>query len=109
MPRRIGTSAITQGNIDNNHIYLSSFFDSFPSEVVGGSNAASAALQQVVVDWGGVSPAITDLDGTKKFFRKRAWIRQFFELNRVVAGSAISIEQTSKYHYRVRVADSEVK
>lgn len=109
IPRHIGTSEITQGNIANNHIYLRAFFDNFPLEVVGGSNAASAALQQLVVDWGGASPVITDLDGAKKFFRKRAWIREFFELNRVVVGSVISIEQTDKYHYRVSVVDSSEK
>lgn len=102
--RHIGTSEITQGNIDNSHIYLRAFFDSFPPEVVGGSNAASAAPQHIVVEWGGTAPVNTDLDGTKKFFRKRGWIRQFFELYRVVAGSEILVEETGKYRYRLSVS-----
>ncbi len=102
--RHIGTSEITQGNIDNSHIYLRAFFDSFPQEVVGGSNAAKAAPQHIVVEWGGDAPVNTDLDGTKKFFRKRSWIRQFFELHGVRAGSVVSLDQTGHYRYRLSVS-----
>lgn len=102
--RHIGTSEITPGNIGNSHIYLRDFFHCFPAEVIGGSNAASAAARQIVVEWGGSAPVSTDLDGEKKFFRKRAWIRQFFELHRVVAGSVVSVDQISEYHYRLSVS-----
>ncbi len=77
--RHIGTTEITQGNIDNNHIYLRSFFERFPADAIGGSNRASAAQREIAVDWGGATVVMTDLDGQKKFFRKRAWIREFFE------------------------------
>jgi len=41
----IGQIEITQGNIDNNHIYLRSFFDRFPEDAVGGSNRHEKAAR----------------------------------------------------------------
>jgi hypothetical protein len=84
--RHIGTTEITQGNIDNNHIYLRSFFEKFPADAIGGSNRASAAQREIAVDWGGATVVMTDLDGQKKFFRKRGWIREFFERQGARAG-----------------------
>jgi DNA polymerase III epsilon subunit-like protein len=99
--RHIGTTEITQGNIDNNHIYLRSFFDKFPADAIGGSNRASAAQREIAVDWGGATVAMTDLDGQKKFFRKRAWIREFFERHGARAGDKVAIEEVAPYSYRV--------
>lgn len=101
--RVIGRSEITDGNIKNNHIYLRTFFSEFPSDAVGGSNAASTALRTISVDWGGPLREVTDLDGRKKFFRKRAWVREFFSTNRVVAGDIVVVQQLAPYEYRVSV------
>jgi hypothetical protein len=98
--RFIGTTTITQGNIDNNHIYLRSFIEKFPADAIGGSSQSLAA-REVIVDWGGDAVVQTDLDGTKKFFRKRSWVRTFFERNGAVAGDEVSIEETGSYSYRV--------
>lgn len=103
VPRRIGTTEITQGNIDNNHIYLRSFFDRFPADAVGGSNRSSTALREVSVDWGGSEVVTTDLDGAKRFFRKRGWIREFFALHRVTAGDVVAVEEVGPYQYRLTV------
>lgn len=99
--RHIGTTEITQGNIDNNHIYLRSFFEKFPADAIGGSNRASAATREISVDWGGGNVVMTDLDGTKRFFRKRAWIREFFERHGVRAGDMVTVEEVAPYNYRV--------
>lgn len=99
--RLIGTTEITQGNIDNNHIYLRGFFEKFPADAIGGSNRASAAMREVAVDWGGGAIVRTDLDGKKKFFRKRGWIREFFELHGLHAGDVVMIEEIAPYSYRV--------
>ncbi|WP_459086712.1 DNA binding protein [Mesorhizobium sp. A556] len=104
--RQLGTSEVAQGNIDHNHIYLRSFFDKFPAEAIGGPNRDSAAACEIVVEWGGTSPVQTDLDGKKKFFRKRGWIRSFFEANAVVPGSIVLVEQLGHLSYRVRVIRS---
>ena len=101
--RHIGTTEITRGNIDNNHIYLRSFFDEFPVDAIGGSNRAAAAQREIAVDWGGGTVVMTDLDGAKRFFRKRGWIREFFERNSARAGDVVRIEEVAPYSYRVRL------
>ncbi len=104
--RLIGQVEITQGNIDNNHIYLRSFFDRFPEDAIGGSNRQEKAARDVTVDWGGGAPVRTDLDGSKRFFRARGWIRNFFELNDAAPGDRVILEETGPYAYRVRLAKS---
>lgn len=99
--RIIGTTEITQGNIDNNHIYLRSFFEKFPADAIGGSNRASAARREIAVDWGGDTVVMTDLDGTKRFFRKRSWIREFFLRNNIRAGDRVIVEEVAPFRYRV--------
>lgn len=102
----IGEVEITQGNLDNNHIYLRSFFDRFPEDAVGGSNRHQKAVREVVVDWGGGAPVRTDLDGSKRFFRARGWVRSFFEQNGAQAGDYVLVEETGPYSYRVRLRKS---
>jgi DNA polymerase-3 subunit epsilon len=99
--RLLGQTTLTAGNINNNHIYLRDFFHVFPKEVVGGSNASSAAQQTICVDWGGNSVAVTDLDGTKKFFRKRGWVREFFERTGAIAGDVVLVQVVAPYSYKV--------
>lgn len=99
--RHIGTAEITQGNIDNNHIYLRGFFEKFPADAIGGSNRASAAQREIAVDWGGDTVVMTDLDGAKRFFRKRGWTREFFERHGVCAGDMVMVEEVASYSYRV--------
>jgi hypothetical protein len=101
--RTIGEVVLTEGNIANNHIYLRSFFDRFPTDAVGGSNKAALALRELTVDWGGGEPVQTDLDGSKKFFRTRGWIGAFFKQNRAKAGDRVIIDETGPYRYKVRL------
>jgi DNA polymerase III epsilon subunit-like protein len=101
--RHIGTTEITQGNIDNNHIYLRSFFEKFPADAIGGSNRASAAQREIAVDWGGGAVVMTDLDGAKRFFRKRGWIREFFERNGLRAGDMVTVEEVGPYAYCLKL------
>lgn len=100
-PRALGTTEITQGNLNHSHIYLRSFFEAFPEDAVGGSNRALAAPREITVDWGGGAAVMTDLDGAKRFFRKRGWIRSFFERNGVRAGDMVLVEEIAPYCYRV--------
>ena len=102
----IGQTTLTAGNIKNNHIYLREFFNAFPKEVIGGSNAATAARQTITVEWGGGCTAVTDLDGDKKFFRKRGWVREFFARTRAAAGDTVLVEHLGFYNYKVTVQRS---
>ena len=99
--RHIGTTEIKQGNINHSHIYLRGFFEKFPADAIGGSNRASAAQREIAVDWGGGTVVMTDLDGEKKFFRKRGWIREFFKRHGVRAGDMVTVEEVAPYSYRL--------
>lgn len=101
-PLLLGTTVITQANIDHNHIYLRPFFDKFPVDAIGGSNMASVARREISLDWGGMTVAMTDLDGSKRFFRKRSWVSGFFQQNGIVAGDIVTVEEMGSYSYRIR-------
>ena len=104
--RQIGLIPLSEGNIRNNHFYLRSALDRFPADVIGGSNKTQMAMRTVVIDWGGAAPAQTDIDGQKKFFRSRGWIRSFFEANQAQPGDRVRLEQTGPYTYRVELKKS---
>lgn len=101
-PRVLGTTEITQANIKNNHIYLRLFFDKFSGDAIGGSNVASAARREIAVDWGGETVVMTDLDSSNRFFRKRGWVRSFFQRSEITAGDIGIFEEVGSYVYRVR-------
>jgi DNA polymerase-3 subunit epsilon len=101
--RLLGITQITEGNIRHDHIYLRSFIEKFPADAIGGSNHATAAHREVTLHWGNPAPVLTDLDGTKKMFRKRGWTREFFERNQVRPGDRVAIFESGPYQYRVEV------
>lgn len=101
--RRIGESVLTQGNLDHNHIYLRDFFDRFPKDAIGGPNKRERAPRDIAISWDSGAHVVTDLDGTKKFFRARGWIGSFFRHNNARAGDRIVVEEGEPYRYRVRV------
>jgi len=101
-PRWIGEIEINDANLRNNHFYLRPLIDKFPGDVIGGSNRASKAKGEVVIDWGGPEPVQTDIDGQdKKFFRARGWIGAFYKLHGARAGDFVVIEETAPSRYRV--------
>lgn len=104
--RVIGEVEITNGNITNSHIYLRSFFERFPADAIGGSNRATRGKRDLVIQWGGAEPILTDLDGHKKFFRARGWIRAFYELHGARAGDRVVVEEVAPYRYRVSLKKS---
>lgn len=100
-PRLIGETELTAGNLANNHIYLRAFLGAFPGDAIGGSNKSSLAPRMVTIDWGAASPATTDIDGSKKFFRNRAWVRDFFERTNARSGDIVVIHEVAPYRYAV--------
>jgi hypothetical protein len=91
---------VTEGNLRNHHIYLSSVLDLFPEDVIGGPNSAHAAPRTVRVEWGREA-VDTDIAGDKKVFRKRGWLARFYDENRLRPGDKVLLEQLSPYVYRV--------
>jgi hypothetical protein len=91
---------VTQGNLDNAHLYLTEVLDLFPADVLGGPNETHAAPRTVRVVWGS-EVVETDIDRDKKIFRRRDWVRRFFDANRITAGDRVLLEQLEPYQYRV--------
>lgn len=99
----LGETELTKGNTNpkNSHFYMRAFIHRFPTDLVGGSNESLSAQKRALVDWGGPSAIETDIDGEKKFFRKRSWVKQFFADNDAEPGDRVRVEETAPYRYRV--------
>lgn len=106
--RVIGRTVLSDGNLRNAHFYLRDLVAAFPADAIGGPNSASGASGTVTIDWGGALPAVTDIDGTKRIFRSRGWIRTFFERTGARAGDTVVIEQTGARSYRVRLERGDI-
>jgi len=91
---------ITQGNINNGHIYLSKIIDIFPKECVGGSNAKSAG-KEITLNVYGVGEIITDIAGDKKIFRNRSWAKSFFRNNKIVNDDSVCIKKIDKFTFNL--------
>ena len=70
---------LTQGNLNNDHFYLTSCLAMFPSDSIGGSNAMEKANRLLKLQPVGGEELETDIDGTKNIFRKRAWVSAMFQ------------------------------
>lgn len=69
---------------------------------MGGGRAAEKGAD-LLIDWRGPEPAVTDIDTNKMIFRKRGWVRQFFEAQRAASGDSVRIERIAERQYRVSV------
>jgi hypothetical protein len=99
--RLVAQAELTEGNIKNNHFYLRGYIHHFPTDLLGGSNKDAKASQEAVIDWGGPSPAVTDIDGEKQFFRARSWIKRFFEATGARPGDSVFVEEEGPYRYKI--------
>jgi len=92
---------VTQGNLDNNHLYLTEAIDLFPADVQGGPTAAQAG-RSVSVHW---DDQFVETDIVRRrIFRRRGWLRRFFASNRITAGDRVLLEQIEPYVYRLSKA-----
>lgn len=97
---------LTDGNINNDHLYLSSVIEFFPPSSVGGPNIDSEATTKLEIHSGIGEPVLTDIAGDKKIFRKRAWVGEFFRTHNLKAGDFVIIEHTEGNRYHVYPARS---
>ena len=94
---------LTQGNINNNHVYLARHLDFFPADAIGGHNKQAGRGTPLTLHFDGFTAAeSTDIDPKHKFFRLRgrAW-QDFFARHGLRAGDKVAIERISAYEYRV--------
>jgi hypothetical protein len=95
------TIELTQGNLNNSHLYLSSVIDFFPADSIGGPNSDTEAGLKLEVHSGIEQPVLTDIAGDKKIFRKRSWVREFFDVHGLREGDRVIIEHTGNNRYHV--------
>ncbi|AWH23103.1 hypothetical protein C1933_18665 [Stenotrophomonas sp. ZAC14D2_NAIMI4_6] len=98
---RCGVIKLTQGNIDNHHLYLATIMDLFPAAAVGGSSETDRASQLLEVQSGVGMAVFTDIAGDKKIFRRRAWVGEFFAMHELKAGDSVVVERTGIHRYHV--------
>lgn len=98
---RYGIIELTQGNLNNDHLYLTNIMELFSATSIGGSSDAERASQLLEVHSGIGEPVVTDIAGDKKIFRKRAWVGEFFAMHQLKAGDSVVVERTGTYRYHV--------
>jgi hypothetical protein len=94
---------LTQGNLNNNHVYLSRHLDFFPPDAIGAANKRSGKGTLLKLRFEGLPGAAeTDIASDKKIFRLRGrrW-QEFFERHDLRPGDKIAIERISAFEYRV--------
>ncbi|PHO06022.1 hypothetical protein CSC82_01360 [Rhodobacteraceae bacterium 4F10] len=99
----LGRSRITGGNLRNSHFYIGDFLGKFPADTIGGSSKEAAGSKEITVDWGGPSTVMTDIDRTKRMFRKRGWVRQFFLASGARENDTVIVTASAPYHVHVHV------
>lgn len=95
-------TTLTQGNIDNGHIYVTPFRDRLPSDVFGRSSKEEPASRSIRLEFGSLVCG-TDIPEGRNFFRDRSFSAELFKQARAAAGDTIILEEVTPYHYRIAV------
>jgi hypothetical protein len=93
---------LTQGNLNNSHVYLRGHLGFFPADTIGAANARDGQGALLTVHFAGLPEAVqTDIAGGKDLFRRRGPWRKFFAHHDLRPGDSVAIERLSAYEYRV--------
>ncbi|MBN1126341.1 MAG: DNA cytosine methyltransferase [Sedimentisphaerales bacterium] len=106
--------AITRGNLEHHHIYFTGHQDFFPKECVGASSRKAGVGKSLTLHVEGLEKSVqTDIAGNGKngssrnFFRKRSWVRKFFERHEIREGDVLAIERLNTFTYRIYPFESK--
>jgi hypothetical protein len=105
----VANIVLTQGNLNNNHFYLTSCLSLFPQASIGGKNETVQATLKLTVRPESGEDVITDIDGTKNIFRKRGWVGKMFKEFDAKVGDAVQIVKISESVFGVRVVSGGAK
>ena len=98
-------SALTEGNLRNGHIYITSLRRGLPADVFGGSTKDNPAPSAIRLEFGSLvtdTDVPTDKNGRPRlFFRDRRFVRGFFDRTGAAPGDTVLFEQVSAYHFRL--------
>jgi hypothetical protein len=99
---------VNAANLRANHLYLTGHADFFPADSYGAPTAKGTLGKLLRLDVAGLAaPVMTDIPteaGTgkpRRFFRKRAWVGEFFQKHGIKPGDTIAIERVSSHRFRV--------
>lgn len=94
---------LTQGNLNNNHFYLTTCLSMFPADSVGGRNQSVQAMRTLRLNPIGGECLETDIDGGKNIFRKRGWVGEMFKRTKAKVGDLVVIQKHENGTYGVWV------
>jgi hypothetical protein len=93
---------LTQGNLNNNHVYLTGHLGFFPADAIGAANVRDGRGTLLTVRFAGLPEAVeTDIASGKDLFRRRGPWRKFFAHHGLQPGDSVAIERLSTYEYHV--------
>ena len=85
--------SVNAANLRAKHLYLTGHVDFFPNDCYGASSAKGTPGKSLRLDVAGIAePVITDIPTEAKsgkprrFFRKRAWVGEFFKRHGIKMG-----------------------
>lgn len=73
----LGVITLTEGNINNSHLYLTDIMSLFPATAVGGPNESAHASKPLEIHPGFGAPVFTDIAGEKKSLENELGLQNF--------------------------------
>jgi len=105
---------VSAANLREKHLYLTGHEDFFPADCFGPSSEKAGTGKVVRLDVHGLAePVCTDIPTdaksgkSRRFFRKRAWVRKFFAKHGIKPGDTIAIERMSSHRFRILPFDAK--
>lgn len=100
---------VTDGNIRQSHLYIRQHLDFFPSDVLGPPTAGKDLNGHAIhIQLEGLNETIdTDIPTDKntgrprQMFRRRSWVRKFFEHHKIKGGDILALQRTDERSYRL--------
>ncbi len=94
---------VTQGNLNNSHLYLRRHLDFLPSDALGAGNVDDGRGRRLTIYFQGLAePVETDIaGGNKLFLRDRGSWGRFYALHRLRDGDSVTVERIGDYEYVV--------
>jgi hypothetical protein len=90
---------ITQGNVDNSHIYLRGAEALLPKDAIGGRNEQRAAKRRIRVRFDPGDTVDTDIAGDKMILRKRSPVTTFFKQSGAKGGDVVRLTRVSSHEF----------
>jgi hypothetical protein len=97
---------VNAANLRANHLYLTGHTDFFPADCYGSPTSKESPGKLLRLDVDGLAePVLTDIPTEartgkpRRFFRKRAWVREFFQKHAIKPGDTICIERISSHRF----------